>query len=53
MGFMAANFWIRTNGNVVKIDNLGQWSEQTALKFEREIHKVIPNIESDKFAKLL
>ena len=41
---MLSNFRVKTDGHVVFISIIGQWSEQVALNFEKEMHRVIPTI---------
>ncbi len=50
---MSANFHVKTDGQVVSISIIGQWSEQVALNFEREMHRVIPTVSARKFAHLV
>ncbi|MDO6841853.1 hypothetical protein Q4602_20420 [Paraglaciecola chathamensis] len=50
---MSAYFNVKIDRQVAVINTLGQWSEQIALSFEKEMHRVIPNVSATRFAHLL
>jgi hypothetical protein len=50
---MSAYFNVKIDGQVVVTNILGQWSEQIALSFEKEMHRVVPNVSATRFAHLV
>lgn len=50
---MIGQFRVTVDGQVIVSHIKGQWSEETALRFEDELHKVVKRLSTPTFAHLL
>lgn len=50
---MSMFFQVKTQGQIIYIDIIGQWSECEALGFEQTMHSTIPSLNGGKFAHLI
>lgn len=50
---MSMFFQVKTQGQIVYIDIIGQWSERAALEFEQAMYATTATLSGDKFAHLI